>query len=167
MNKEVMFSSSRDDWETPQEFFKQLDQEFHFTLDAAASDANHKCEKYYTEKENGLIRDWSGETVFCNPPYSRKNNQQDQWVEKCYKESQKPGTTVVLLIPARTDTERFHDYILGKGEVRFIKGRLAFEIGGRPILDSKGKPSKAPFPSMIVIYRRDEEWHGIWRIKYD
>ena len=80
-----------------------------------------------------------GWRVFCNPPYSNIS----EWVRKCYYESQKDGTLVVMLIPARTDTRYFHDYILNRSEVRFIKGRLKFG-------DSK---HNAPFPSMVVIFR--------------
>lgn len=76
-------------------------------------------------------------------------------MKKCWEESQKPGTTVVALLPARTDTIRFHEYILGKAEVRFLKGRLFFEVNGKPILNSDGKPQPAPFPSMVVIWRTD------------
>lgn len=89
---------------------------------------------------------------FCNPPYS-KIGQQDAWVRKCYEESRKPNTTVAALLPSRTDTKRFHKYIWNVAdEVRFIEGRLKFEINGKPILDKNEKPQPAPFPSMIVIW---------------
>lgn len=145
MNTETLFSTGTDDWETPPAFFAALNKEFGFTVDVAADDGNHKCSRYYTEGENGLLQDWGGETVWCNPPYSR--GQQDIFVKKAYEESKKPGTTVVMLIPARTDTERFHDYILGKAEIRFIKGRIKFV----------GAQHGAPFPSMVVIWRSDEK----------
>lgn len=54
---------------------------------------------------------------------------------------------VVMLIPARTDTRYFHDYIYGKAEIRFVKGRLKFGDGKSP----------APFPSMVVIFREEKE----------
>ncbi len=151
MNRDVLFSSDKNVWETPQALFDELDREFHFTMDAAASCGNHKCERYYTEETDGLAQDWGGETVFCNPPYG--NAETGIWTRKCYEESRKPGTTVVLLIPARTDRASFHDYILGKAEIRFLRGRLKFELDGKPLLDAKGKPMNAPFPSMIVIFR--------------
>lgn len=140
MNTDVMFSSKKMNWSTPQKFFDELDNEFHFTLDPCASDENAKCAYYYTEEEDGLIQDWSGETVFCNPPYGREL---PKWIEKCFYEGQKENTTVVMLIPARTDTKAFHEYIYNKSEIRFIKGRLKFG----------GEKNSAPFPSMIVIYR--------------
>ena len=123
MNTELMFSSNHNEWATPQEFFDKLNDEFNFTLDPCSTHSNAKCEKYYTESENGLIQNWGGETVFCNPPYGR---QLKKWVEKCYMESSKPNTTVVMLIPSRTDTSYFHDFIYGKAEIRFIRGRLKF-----------------------------------------
>lgn len=151
MNKDIMFSSEKKYWETPQKLFEALDDEFHFTLDVAASDQNHKCKKYFTEKNNGLLQDWSGETCFCNPPYG--NIETGLWTKKYYLESRKPGTTVVMLLPARTDRISFHQYILHKSEIRFLKGRLCFEIDGKPILNKNGRPMNAPFPSMIVIFR--------------
>ena len=140
MNLEVMFSSKTDQWATPQEVFDQLDREFHFNLDPCADEQYHKCEKYFTAAENGLKQDWGGYRVFCNPPYGRALK---DWVEKCYREGHKDNTLVVLLIPARTDTTYFHDFILHRAEVRFIRGRLKFG-------DSK---TGAPFPSMVAIFR--------------
>ena len=135
-----MFSSKSDLWATPQEFFDELNAEFNFTLDPCATPENAKCKKYYTKVEDGLKQDWSGEIVFCNPPYGREIG---KWVKKCYEEAQKPDTIVVMLIPARTDTSYFHDYIYKKAkEIRFIRGRLKFG-------NSK---NSAPFPSMVVVF---------------
>lgn len=117
-----------------------MNKEFHFTLDPCADEKNHKCEKFFTRKENGLLQDWSGESVFVNPPYGREIY---NWVEKCYWKGHKENTIVVLLIPARTDTKYFHDFILNRSEIRFIKGRLKFG-------DSD---NSAPFPSMVVVFR--------------
>ena len=140
MNTKVMFSSASDDWATPQDFFDELNREFNFTLDPCATSENAKCAKFYTIAENGLKQDWQGEVVFCNPPYGREIK---LWVQKCYEESQKPSTTVVMLIPARTDTKYFHDFIYNKArDIRFVRGRLRFG-------DSK---NSAPFPSMVVVF---------------
>lgn len=144
---DCMFSSGKDDWETPQKFFDELNEEFNFTLDPCCTHENAKCQKHYTIDENGLEQDWGGETVFCNPPYSKKGGQ-DKWVRKCYEESKKPGTMVVALLPVRTDTQRFHDYILGKAEIRFVRGRLYFEVGGVGV-------GRAPFPNMVCIWRNE------------
>ena len=140
MNKEVLFSSKEDVWETPKDFFNKLNDEFHFTLDPCANNDNAKCDKYFTENQNGLIQNWEGYVVFCNPPYGRKIY---GWVKKCFDESRKPDTTVVLLIPARTDTKYFHEFIYHKAkDIRFIKGRLKF---------GNSKKS-APFPSMVIVF---------------
>ena len=136
MNTEVMFSSKSNEWATPQALFDELDREFHFTLDPCATPENAKCRKYYTQADDGLAQDWSGETVFCNPPYGRE-------IQKWVKKAAVSEATTVMLIPARTDTTYFHDYIYGKAEIRFIRGRVKFG-------DSK---TGAPFPSMIVVFR--------------
>lgn len=133
----VHFMSTRDDWATPSELFKKLDDEFHFTVDLCADDENHLVERYYTAENDGLKADISGEVVYCNPPYGRKVG---DFVKKCAM----GGGTAVMLLPARTDTRWFHEYIYGKAEVRFIKGRLKFG----------GAANSAPFPSMIVVFRR-------------
>lgn len=135
-----LFSSTTDQWATPQKFFDELNKEFDFDLDPCATKENTKCRKFFTEKDNGLMQDWSGHRVFCNPPYGRAIA---AWVKKCYEESQKPDTLVVMLIPARTDTSYFHDYIYHKAEIRFIRGRLHFNES----------PQGAPFPSMVVVFR--------------
>ena len=139
MNNELMFSSKTDLWSTPNDFFDKLNDEFHFTLDPCSTHENAKCYKHFTEEENGLLQDWSNEVVFCNPPYGR---QIKHWVKKAYEESQKDNTKVVMLIPARTDTIYFHEYIYHKAEIRFIKGRLRFG----------NAKNSAPFPSMVVIF---------------
>lgn len=142
MNTDLMFSSKSNEWETPQKTFDELNKEFGFTLDVAATDENAKCEKFFTLKENGLAQDWTGEICFMNPPYGREVG---KWIEKAYNEAQK-GATVVCLIPARTDTRYFHDYCF-KGEVRFIRGRLKFG----------GSENSAPFPSAVIIFREDSK----------
>ena len=143
MNKELMFSSKTDMWATPQEFYDKLNDEFNFTLDPCATEDNAKCDNFFTADDDGLKQDWSGNSVFCNPPYGRAIK---DWVKKSYEESLKTNTTVVMLIPSRTDTIYFHEFIYGKAEIRFIKGRLKFG-------DAK---NSAPFPSIVVIYRNNE-----------
>jgi phage N-6-adenine-methyltransferase len=142
MKTELMFSSKDMTWETPPEVFNPLNQEFQFTLDPCCVPETAKCKKYFTPIDNGLMQSWTGEVVFVNPPYGREIK---YWVEKSYKESLK-GATVVMLIPARTDTNWFHTFIKDKAEVRFIKGRVRF------LQDGKQKDS-APFPTMIVVYK--------------
>lgn len=143
---DALLSSKNMNWCTPPDFFAELDQEFHFELDPAATDKSAKCARYFTPADDGLNQDWGGCSVFCNPPYGRAIQ---DWVRKGYEESQKPGTVVVMLIPARTDTSYFHDYIFhGKAdEVRFLRGRLKFT-------DEDGNAKDAaPFPSAVIVWR--------------
>ena len=134
-----MFTSRTDEWATPAATYAALDAEFRFNLDPCATMANYTCADYYTKEDDGLTKDWSGRRVFCNPPYGREIG---KWVKKCSEEAKKPGTLVVALLPARVDTAWFHDFIYGKAETRFVRGRLHFN-------ESK---SAAPFPSMIVVF---------------
>lgn len=132
-----LFTSAKDDWETPQWLFDELNKQFGFTLDVCASDENKKVGSYFTKEEDGLKQDWRGDTCWMNPPYGREIG---KWVKKASEER-----ATVCLLPARTDTKWFHDYIYKKPnvEVRFLKGRLKFG-------NSK---NSAPFPSMIVIFK--------------
>ena len=146
-----MFSNINNAWCTPQSFFDELDKEFHFTLDPCATEKSAKCNKFYTAIEDGLKQDWGGQTVFVNPPYGR---QIGKWIEKCYWESKKQNTIVVVLMPARTDTRYFHDYILPYAEIRFIKGRLTFwDLDGEKYINGRfNEMTPAPFPSMLAIF---------------
>lgn len=141
MNTNVMFSSKTDDWETPQDLFDKLNQEFEFNLDVCATRENRKCRNFYAKELDGLKQDWHG-VCWMNPPYGREIG---KWIKKAYEESL-TGSTVVCLLPSRTDTKWWHDYCM-RGEVRFIKGRLKFG-------NSK---NSAPFPSAIVIFRGDAQ----------
>lgn len=85
-NIDVMYSSKTDQWATPEDFFEELDKEFHFDLDPCADETNHKCEHYFTKEQNGLKQDWGGHRVFCNPPYGRAIT---DWVEKSFREGTK------------------------------------------------------------------------------
>lgn len=134
---DVHFSSKSVEWETPQAFFDALNAEFGFTLDAAASHENRKLDRYITEDEDSLQCNWTGERVWLNPPYGRGIA---KWIKKAATEQTE---VTVMLIPARTDTEAWHQHIFGKAEVRFIKGRLKFN----------GNKKDAPFPCAVVIFR--------------
>lgn len=139
MKKEVLFSSTTDLWETPQDFFDELNEEFHFDLDVCALPQNAKCKRYFTPDQDGLKQEWEG-VCWCNPPYGRDIG---KWMKKAYESN----ATVVCLVPARTDTRWFHEWVLGKAEIRFVKGRLKFG----------GSKNSAPFPSMVVIYKKSKE----------
>jgi phage N-6-adenine-methyltransferase len=132
-----LFTSKTPEWETPQDLFDELNKEFDFKLDVCATKENAKCSDYLTKEVNGLECGWDLGWVWMNPPYGREIK---DWVKKASEERE-----VVALLPARTDTRWFHDYIYKKKavEIRFIKGRLKF-----------GKATNsAPFPSMLVIFK--------------
>lgn len=135
-----MFSNESDEWETPNDFYKMLNERFCFSLDPCATKENHKCSNYYTIENNGLKQNWEKNIVFVNPPYS--NNK--EWVEKCYNEGQKPHTTVVLLVPSRTDTKYWHEYCMKSEKIFFVKGRLKFS----------NQENSAPFPSAVVVFSK-------------
>jgi phage N-6-adenine-methyltransferase len=131
-----MFTSETDLWSTPQDLFDALDSIYHFTIDVCATPENAKCERYFTPEDDGLSQSWNG-ICWMNPPYGR---QIGKWLRKAYESAQN-GATVVCLIPARTDTVWWHDYVM-KGNVRFLRGRLKFG----------GAKNSAPFPSAIVVF---------------
>ncbi|MFA5875247.1 MAG: DNA N-6-adenine-methyltransferase [Candidatus Margulisiibacteriota bacterium] len=132
-----MLSSKTDLWSTPQDLFDRLNSVYHFKIDVCATHNNSKCRYFYSPEENGLIRPWRG-VCWMNPPYGREIG---KWVKKAY-ESSLEGALVVCLLPSRTDTKWWHDYVM-KGDIDFIKGRLKFG-------NSK---NSAPFPSAIVVFR--------------
>jgi site-specific DNA-methyltransferase (adenine-specific) len=134
-----MMTSNTPEWATPQNFFDELNKEFEFTFDVCATKENAKCPNYYTKEQDGLSQCWDYETIWCNPPYGREIG---KWVKKA---SEAVGGVVVMLLPARTDTRYFHQYIYKEPnvEIRFIKGRLKFGDG----------KNSAPFPSMVVVFR--------------
>ena len=147
----VMFSSKSDEWETPQDFFNKLDTLYNFTLDPCCTPQTAKCPKYYTLADDGLVQSWANERVFVNPPYGDIKT----WVKKAYDEAMHNGSLVVMLIPARTDTRYWHDYIMkGAGSIYFVKGRLKF---GTSV-------NAAPFPSAVVVFDRKFKCFGGPRI---
>ena len=133
----VHFSSKTDLWETPQALFDVLNAEFNFELDVCATVDNAKCDRYFSVEQDGLAQPWCG-MCWMNPPYGRVIG---RWMKKAY-ESAQGGATVVCLVPARTDTAWWHEFVM-KGEIRFLKGRLKFG----------GAKNSAPFPSAIVVFR--------------
>ena len=128
--------------ETPKYLFDRISSIFNFSLDACALPENAKCESYYTPKDDGLSKPWMG-GVWCNPPYGREIS---SWVKKAYEESQKEyNNFVLMLLPARTDTKWWWDWVQGKATLFFVKGRVKFgdhNVG-------------APFPSVLALYMKD------------
>lgn len=133
----VHFSSATGEWETPSDFFDTLNKEFRLNRDVCATKENTKCTFWWDKEQDGLSKDWTGIRAWMNPPYGREIG---KWVAKAATGG---AEIVVALLPARTDTRWFHDYIYNKAEVRFIKGRLKFG----------GHKNSAPFPSMLVIFK--------------
>ena len=147
MNSALMFSKAADEWATPDAFFDALHAEFHFTLDAAASEENHKTPDYLTIEDDALTYSWTlNRAVWLNPPYSKCR----EFIAKAAEEARK-GVTVVCLVPSRTDTRWWHDYVWDVAtnsprpcvEIRFVKGRLKFG----------GATQGAPFPSVVIVFR--------------
>ena len=143
---QAMTSHKNDNWATPSWFVRKLEKELHikFTLDPCTTQEKAKASRFFTIQDDGLNQDWSGNNVFVNPPYSKNR----EWVKKCYEESLKSNTLVVLLIPARTDTRYFHDICMKGDLIYFIKGRIKFE---NPAIEDD-KNNSPVFPSMVVVF---------------
>lgn len=137
----VHFSSATDLWATPIDLFQELDNHYHFTLDPCCTHANAKCTKYYTKAQDGLAQNWDNEIVFMNPPYGREIG---KWIAKAVSSK----AIVIMLLPARTDTRWFHEYLYGNTNVEldFLKGRLKFGDA----------TNSAPFPSLIAHYQHPD-----------
>ena len=137
-------AGTSNEWGTPDALFAPLHDEFRFDLDVCASIDNAKCERFYSEADNGLWQTWAPSRCWMNPPYGRSTR---EWTRKAHIESAR-GALVVALLPARTDTAWFHDYIVkAHAEVRFVRGRVPFELPGRI------PNGRSPFPSLIVVWR--------------
>lgn len=143
---DLHYSSATDEWETPQDLFDELDAEFGFHRDVCATEANAKCAAFLSPEIDGLAQPWIG-VCWMNPPYGDAIR---YWVEKAWTEAER-GATVVCLLPARVDTGWWWDYCR-RGEIRFLRGRLKFG----------GGDMSAPFPSAVVVFRRDLEAKVVW-----
>ena len=138
-----LFSSATDEWATPTDFFAAVDAFWHFTLDVCATPENAKCEQRFTKKQDGLAQSWAGERCWMNPPFGKEVG---KWVQKAYEEGQRPGTAVVALLPVRSDTRWWQEWVKDKAaHITFLPGRLHFG----------GSKNSAPFPSALVVY-------GVW-----
>ena len=156
MIESVHFMSKRSDWATPQDLFDKLNEEFNFDIDLCADATNAKCKRYYSIEDDALSKTWKG-YCWMNPPYGREIS---KWIQKAYHAAAKPtrsnplggDATVVCLLPSRTDTKWWHDYVMKADTVRFIKGRLKFD----------GHKNSAPFPSAIVIFGNYPKYQLGW-----
>lgn len=138
-------------WHTPEALYLALNREFDFTIDVAADADNAKCDRFLDREADALAIDWSGERVFCNPPYGKDL---ELWVRKGLESAQDGGATVVMVLPARTGNQWFHRYCLPHGEIRFIQGRLSFQRGAQVAR------MRAPFDSMVVVFRPFQAGQG-------
>jgi len=127
------------EWETPENLFRLLDEEFSFEIDVCASEYNAKVRPYFDKETDGLKQEWGHRTCWMNPPYGREI---PLWMNKASQEVKDNNALVVCLVPARTDTEWWWSHCIG-GEVRFLRGRLKFS-----------GQSGAPFPSAVVVLGR-------------
>lgn len=137
---DVMTSSKNMKWATPMEWFNYLDLEFDFTLDPCCEHDTAKCERHYTPEEDGLAQSWKDERVFMNPPYGREIG---PWMRKAFTECRDNHALVVAFVPARVDTEWWHQYAMKATDIRYPKGRVRFE----------GAEAAAPFPIAVVVFR--------------
>lgn len=150
----ALFSSACATWSTPQWLFDDLNAEFEFGLDAAASWDNKKCVRFFGDRVDALTQDWTigGLAAWCNPPYSR---QLKQWVDKAHETAAAAnGVPVVMLVPARPDTKWFRRAFETASELRFIPFRLRFG----------NATTSAPFPSCLFIFRPGHE--GVKTVRY-
>ena len=140
MLNESIFMSKKMDWETPNKLFDKLNHEFSFDIDVCATEENKKCNKYFSVDDDGLSKQWSG-ICWMNPPYGREIK---QWVRNAYQETivQENADKVVCLVPVRSDTKWWHEFIMNAKEIRFLNKRLSFE----------GSNNKAPFAACIVVF---------------
>lgn len=127
-------------WETPAHIFEPLDEEFGFTLDAAASADNRKCPHYFSVDEDGLACEWGRHVVWLNPPYGDANLR--RWIKKAYDSAQ-AGATVVCFVPVNASSVWWTEYAPKASEIRWVRGRVRFV----------GAASTAPFASCLLIFR--------------
>jgi len=144
---ENKFKTENQSWETPDELFNILNEEFLFDIDVAANNNNKKCDKFINEKKNALIKEWEG-TCWLNPPYGgKRENSLKNWVKRAFEQSRKKNCVVVMLIPARTNTIWWHEYIMRAKEIRLIRGRPKF----------KGNIHGLPWPLAIIVFCEESE----------
>lgn len=133
----AILPSQRSDWGTPPAFFAAIDEVFHFTLDAAASEENAKCKRFFSESDDGLARSWSGEVVWLNPPFG---DGLERWIQKAIDEAHF-GATTVMLLPHRSGSRWWR--LARQGEITELEGRIRFE----------GAANGAPFDCALVVFR--------------
>lgn len=160
--KKVELNEDKTNFETPTKLYNDLDNEFHFYCDLAASSENAKCSYYLDEDSDSLSKPWhillGGYWGFINPPWGGKS-QLEKWIKKCDEEAQL-GAKIVCLMPTKDETKYYHHHIKGRYEKRELLGRLVFEIGGKPYRNKEGKVEGARFSNCIIIFKKGsyKEW---------
>lgn len=137
-----MFTAKQSNWATPHYIYSFLDRIFYFEHDLCADDSNAKSDSFITKRTDAFSVEWNG-SCFMNPPYGK---QIKNWVRKAYLEGSREGNTIVCLIPSRTDSSWWHDYVMKSAEIWFIRKRIKFQ----------GAKYNAPFPSCVVIFNGNE-----------
>lgn len=141
----VLFSSNKLDWETPPWLMNLINDDMWWperTLDVCATAANTKCDEYMDKETDALTTTWPGGSAFCNPPYGKNIS---RWVRRAAHQTWKRNVfDTVVLLPSRTDTKYWHNYVMRASEVCFLRGRIRF----------LGAASSAPFPSCLVRFVR-------------
>lgn len=134
--QKILFSKASDEWETPDALFQRLNAKYQFVIDAAASAKNTKVGLYWSFEDDALTKIWSDVNgwIWCNPPYSK--------CAEFVQTAAQSNSNTVMLLPARTDTRWFHDWVYNRAEIQFLRGRLKFS----------GSKNSAPFPSMVVVF---------------
>lgn len=137
------------DWGTPVPLFCGLHAEYRFTVDAAASIANHKLPRYWTEAHDGLARSWRGERVFYNPPFGDVRS----WLEKALYERDHNGVFSVGLALCSLETDWYLD-LASKVEKHTFRRRVAYS-------PPRGVDASSPsFPSVLLICNPEDPTRG-------
>lgn len=149
----------KDEWGTPQKFFDELDAEFNITLDPCGNPNRllKPRDKMITlsKDQNGLKGDWTGHTVFVNPPFSGNNLK--EWLGKCYEQRHIARDIIAIMPSNRTGAKYFHDFVVGSAEIGFIPGRLQY-------VPLKGqKVGSNPMNTILALWQsgEDSKFHDI------
>ena len=144
-------NSAVDDRALPASDFEPLNKRYRFTIDVAASEQNAKCARFYTDEDNGLEQSWSGERVYCNPPFSDIR----PWVQKAWQE--RDAHIIVMLLPAnRTEQGWWQEHIEPRRDrdssvlrTQFLGGRLRFLKPGQSAIGPNERP---PFGCVLCVW---------------
>jgi phage N-6-adenine-methyltransferase len=137
------FAKTSQDYETPIDLFNKLNAEFKFDIDLAASDTNKKVMTFFSEKQDALQQDWTGKVGFLNPPQGYDGFKWEDWLAKAHDAAHTKGTTIVCLLPVRTNVKWWYKICMEAAEIRFLEKRLRFA----------NNPNPLPQPMAIVVFK--------------